>query len=316
MGNYNRVSPVSDEDRRAFLKALGVSGAVAAGSTTLSEVRRAMETSSTSELASIGESLRNDVTGLDANQLATHQQGFTAAAASLIEASERGIPTGDAPRDEFRQVAAAGEPIFEHLDNTGFFENTTKKLPEFSSDFLHKASRAFVGMASVTSAFDDVGFAEGEAADLVATVVSNAEYISDYHWVATDELPREEMEIGEFIPTMTKATAYGGIRWLHAVDEHLWKFKPLITQNILTDAVWHSQSVAAGFHLMSEGARIIGANDASVSDEALAALLSTGFALQAISQNRLWQSVFLIEEGQRGERQSIDVKNIHYSGGA
>lgn len=287
MGQEYPNRRVTDEERREFLKALGITGAVAAGGVTLREVREEIATTATQELAPIGQAIQADLAGeLNAELLAGEQAAFAEAATALPAAVEQGLPQGEL-RNDFGAVAAAGQPVYNHLAETGFFESTTNHLPEFTSGYLKESIRTFVGSEMLTAPLADIGLSEEEGLDLLATVVSNADQIKDYHWVATDTLPREQIEYGQFITPMTQGAAGGVLLWLDDLDLHLWQKKVLISDQILADATWHAHSMAAGFQLMTEGAKAIAEESSTLSNEELGALLSTGFAVQAIAQNLL-----------------------------
>lgn len=298
---------VTDEERREFLKVLGAGSAAVAGGTALSDVRSRVSETPEEPLASIGQEIRSDVTGtLDADLLASGQSAVAARASELPAAVERGFPE-DGPREEFGQVAAAGQPVYDHLTEVGFFESTTERLPEFTPEYLEKSVKTFVGSEALAGPLADMGLTEAEATDLVATVVSNAERIDQYHWVATDEIPRAQLEFGEYVPPMTKAAAGGVLLWLGDVDEHLWKHQTLLTEDILRDATWHARSMAAGFQLMTEAAGRVA--DGGLSDGELGALLSTGFAVQAIAQNLLPEDAYWITEEMRDDRRT-DIEPV------
>jgi hypothetical protein len=299
MAHRHSYTHVSDEDRRAFLKALGVTGAVAAGGATIDEVRNAASTEATAELAPIGQSIRADLGGtLDAEFIATQQSELIDAAGTLTATIERGLPSEE-PREEFAAVAQTGRPVYDHFSEVGFFESTTQNLPELDPGYLESAVSTFVGSEALAGPLAEIGFDGTEGVDLLATVIGNAERLSDYHWIATDQIPRERIEFGEHIPAMTKAAAGGVLLWLDDLDHYLWQDQVLITDKVLQDAVWHGQAMAAGFHLMSEGARAIGAESDAYSDAELGALLSTGFAVQAISQGLVPQDVYWLTEDMR-----------------
>jgi len=101
---------------------------------------------------------------------------------------------------------------------------------------------------------------------------------------------------------MTKAAAFGVLAWLNDLDEHLWQKQVLLTDDIYADAVWHARSMAAGLQLVSEGAAAVADGDGRFSDEELSALLTTGFAVQAIAQNRLPEDVYWVTEEMRAPR--------------
>ncbi|MFB6129245.1 MAG: hypothetical protein ABEJ28_00295 [Salinigranum sp.] len=308
VSNYSR-GRLTDDERRAFLKALGVGGTVALGSATLGDVRQALDAAPASELAPIGQAIDADLSGsLDGRLLDEHGAAFAHQAASLPAVAGKGFPT-DGPREDFSKVAAAGRPIYEHLNEVGFFGSTTTHLPEFTREYLKKSVQAFVGSKALAEPLSQLDMKGGQGVDLLATVVGNAQEISDYHWVATDQIPRNEIEIGEHIPPMTKGAAGGILLWLEDLDGHFWQKRVLLTEEIRNAAVWHARSMAAGFHLMTAGAKAIADESAALSDEQLGALLSTGFAVQAIAQNLLPQDVYWITEGMRGSRRT-DLKTI------
>lgn len=307
MGNPYKSNQVTEEDRRDFLKALGISGATAAGSITLSEARDVLGSSSTEELATIGQAIQADLSeSLNAEQLANKQAAFAAEASALPAVIESGVPEVE-QRNDFAPVAEAGQPIFEQLSNAGFFESTTQHLPEITPEYLETTIKSFVGSSTLTEYLSDIGLSDEAGADLVATVVANAEQLSTHHWVATDEIPREAIEYGELIPPMTQAAAEGVLLWLQDLDQHLWQKQVLLDEERLQDAVWHGHSMSVGFHLMTEGARQIAAESGELSNGDLGALLSTGFAVQAISQNLLAQDAYWITEEMRAQK-SHDVK--------
>lgn len=294
---------VPEEDRRRFLKVLGLGSAVAMGSATLDDVTQAVSETTPEELAPIGQEIQADLSeSLDGALLADHQDTFIESA-NLLESGMYEIPE-EGPSDEFMTVADAGQPIVDHLADVGFFESTTQQIPSLTPSYLETAAKTFVGSEALTAPLDDIGLVDGEGVDLVATVIANAEDLSTYHWVATDEIPRQQLERGEFIPSMTRAASEGVLLWLADLDKHLWQKKPLVTDDILAEATWHARSMAAGFQLMTEGARVVADETGSLSDGELAALLTTGFAIQAISSALLPKDVYWITEEKRAPRES------------
>lgn len=293
------VNHVDDEDRREFLRALGVTGVAAAGSVTLSEVQSAVSDETSTELAPVGRAVRDDLAGsIDAAALASQRSAFAVTTSELRRVTERGLPE-DGPREEFRTVAEAGRPLYDHLVSVGFFESTTTHLPSFDAGYIEDSVRTAIDTDAFVAPLADLGLTDAELVDLVATVVAHRERIGDQHWVQTDELPRERMEIGDFIAPMTRNAAGGVLLWLADLDRHLWGHRPILTDEILADAVWEARAMAAGFHLVTEGARIIGEEDGTVSESELGALLSSGFALQAVAQSLLPEDVYWVTEEMR-----------------
>lgn len=306
--NRNREY-VSDEERREFLKALGVGGAVAAGGTALTEVRDAMTATGGGELSAVGESIRTDLAGtMDAELIASHQAGVASATSELSSVVEKGLPA-DQQRHEFAAVEEAARPIYDHLVEAGFFEVTTDHLPAFEPSYLESAVNSFVGTEALAEPLSEMGLAEGAGVDMLSEVIANAEELGEHHWVATDEIPRAEIEFGEYIPSMTRGAAGGALLWLKDLDHHLWSHQVLLTEEILADATWHGQSMAAGFQLMAEGAKAIAADGDVLADDELTALLSTGFAVQAIAQGLLPQDAYWVSEEMRAERRT-DLQRV------
>lgn len=302
MAQEYRQQYVSDEDRRAFLKALGVAGTVAAGGATLDEVQSATTAGTADELAPIGQAIAAELEGaLDGALLGTRQERIAATAAELPHVAEREFSGREsAPGTEFAAVAEAARPVYDHLTEVGFFESTTQHLPRMNPEFLDSAVATFAGSEALIDALDAFGFAGTTGLDLLAEVVANAEELRDYHWVATDQLDREQFEFGEFIPPMTMGAAGGSLLWLEDLDHQLWRQSVLVTEEIAQKAVWHGQSMAAGLYLMTEGAKAV-AEGSALAEEELGALLSTGFAAQAIAQGLLPQDVYWITDEMRGE---------------
>lgn len=299
---------LTDEERREFLKVLGVGGAVAAGSATLGDVRETVAGETTTELAPVGQAVQSDLAGeLDAGLLASSQAEFAEQAVAMETALEKGLPQGGEPREEFAHVAAAGRPVYDHLLELGFFESTTERLPEFTPEYVEDSVRRFVSVAALTTPLERLDFSETELVDLLATVVTHRRELSEHHWIATDALPRERIEFGEHIPPVTQGAAGGVLLWLESLDQHLAQHGVLMTDDILADAVWDARTMAAGFQLMTEGAKAIAEESGEFSDDELAAMLSSGFALQAVGQNLLPQDAYWITEEMRADRE-IDLE--------
>ena len=305
----NTNQQLTNEQRRDFLKALGVGGAVAAGSVSLDQVRNAVSATGSAELAQIGQDIRADLSGsLDAGLLASGQAALAEEVTALPTVVEKGFPT-DAPREEFGAVAAAGRPMYDHLGDVGFFESTSEHLPEFTPAYLEESVETFAGSELLAEPLEQLGFDGAAGVDLLGTVVANGEALSGYHWATDEQIPRDQIEFGDAIPPMTQAAAGGVLLWLEDLDQHVWQKRTLLTDQILQDAVWHAQSMGVGFQLMAEGAKAIGAESTEIGDGELGALLTTGFAVQAISQNLLPQDAYWVTEEMAAERRT-DLKPV------
>lgn len=307
---YAHKPHITDEDRREFLKTVGVAGAVTVGGVTLGEIQEeATSNAAVTELAPIGQAIESDLTGtLDAGFIGSQQAELVEAANGLSGVQDRGLPT-EGPRAEFMAVAEAGRPLYDHFVETGFFGSTSEHLPAFTPSYLESAVQAFVGAEPSIQALEEVEIARTAGVDLVATVIAQAENLADYNWVAHEELSRDMFEEVAALPDVTMGAAGGALLWLEDLDDHLWRRRLLITDEMLGEAVWHGQSLAAGFHLMSEGARRIAEGSGELSEGELAGLLSTGIAIQEIAQSLLPMDVYWITEEMRAEK-TRDIKPI------
>ena len=300
---------LTDEERRDFLKALGVGGAVAASSATLTHVQDAVTATDSKMLAPVGQAIQEDLTAdIDATLLAEQQSAHVEAASALPAVLERGLPEKEL-RTDFAQVAEAGRPIYDHLGQIGFFESTMQHLPELSPEYLANSVKTVLNTGVLSTALADIGFDDTAMLDLVGTVVNGRHQLSQQLWHATDQLPREAIRAGEFVPPMTKQAAGGVQLWLADIDAHLVKKRQLLTKEILRDITWDAHAMAAGFQLMTEAATRIGEGTGELSEDELAALLTTGFATQTIAQNLLPLDGYWITEEMRGARRT-DLETV------
>lgn len=314
MTQHGHAEHITDEDRREFLKALGVTGAITAGGVTLNEIREEIGVTAEEEFAPIVQGVQTDLEGTVDTQLISGQQTVLAEAVTeLPVAVDKGFPT-EAQRDEFARVADAGQPIYDHLTEIGFFESTTEHLPEFSREYLNTAISTFIGSETLATSLETLGKTGQEGVDLMTVVFDQVEQLTNnHHWVATDGIPRAEIEWGEHIPPMTQGAAGGSLLWFDAVDLHLYQKKVLITDEILAQGVWDGQAIGAGFYLMSEGAKALTEESTSFSDGEIGALLSVGFALQTASQIMLKKDLMWITEEMRAPRRT-DLEIPGYGG--
>lgn len=298
---YNdRAEHVTDEERREFLKGLGLAGGIAAGGVGLSEIRQQLTSTSDRDLAGIGESLRTELSGvLNAGLLANRREAFAAEASAIPDVLEKGIPQGQT-REDFARVEAAGRPAYEHLVEAEFFGSVASHLPEITPEFVTSATETFVASASAATPLTETGFDEHEATDLVAAVVSGRHRFSEQLWVSRESIPTAVVG-GEYVPSMPRQAAGGSLLWLGDLDSHLAQHSVLLTEEILADATWGAHAIAGGFQLMTAAAEDI-ASEGKRSDAELGAMLMTGFALQDIAQFLLMDEAYWITEEMRGER--------------
>lgn len=309
MGYEHTNRSVTDEDRRELLKVLGVTGTATAGWITLSELRDGISTSDAEELAPIGEAIRADLSGsLDADLLASQQAAFTSEAAAIPNVVEKGLPV-DGPREDFATVAEAGWPMYDHLVDVGFFESTTNHLPSFTPEYLVASVERFVASEELAEPLETVGLDGSEIVDLFATLVNGRHELSNQLWLATDELPRERIRGGEYVPPMTRQAAGGALLWLGDLDIHLAQHRVLLSEESLSAATWNAHAMAAGFHAMTDGAKTIAEESTALSESELASLFTTGFSVQTITEYLLLNEAYWITEEMRGSRRT-DIETI------
>ncbi len=294
---------VTNEERRDFLKAIGATGAVAAGGVTLDEINRQL-TSSSEELAPVGQAIKSDVSGSINAELITRQQQIMVDAVNELPLSlERGLPSAnEGPRTEFERISQAGWPVYDHLNEIGFFGSASQNLPDFNLETLGNGLEIFVSSDQLVDLMNSFEFGQARGVDLLATVIGNAEDLQKYHWVANEDFKGPDGALEEAFPSAPQAAAGGVLLWLDDIDLHLYQKAVLITEEIHADAVWHSESMATGFFLMSEAAKQIGEATGELTENELGALLTTSFAVQAISQGILPEDVYWITEEMRANK--------------
>ena len=325
--NYHRT--VTDEQRRDFLKALGITGAVGVGSLTLGDARKRMTVNAGQELseylADIGAGVRSKLSGsdqLNAEFISSQQMAMTKAGTAMPEIAEKSQPVvgNAAPEEAFKPVFDAGWPLYEHFLDMGFFESTSAFLPRYTPEFLQSVIPKFVESESLALPLEDLGLTGTAGADMIATVAGNAEELSTHHWIATDEINHEVFEGSEYIPTTTQGVAGGALLWLESIDHHLWTHAALLTDEIHQAAIWHGQALTGGLQLMTEAALEAGGEKTRgdpISDDDLGALITMAFAVQAITSGLLPSDVYWITEEMRvpGAQSGVELSGVAETGG-
>lgn len=289
---------IDEEDRRRFLKVLGVTGAVSATGFTLDEVREAMAPESTEELATMGQAIQADLTGqLNAELLSTELANLSASIEQLPELRAMGIPAEDSTA--YQEVAAPAWRVHEHLLDVGFFASAESNLPRFTEDHIQVAARELIRAEPLTGALSAVGFSEKEKTALMTNVVNNNERLA--MWVPTRHIPPEaEYDAGHVAPLHQRA-AEGTLLWVDEMDDHLWRNEVLLTEQILDDAHWDLKSMLGGYHVLTKAAGDMAAGD--ITDSQLTAALSASTAAMIIGQEDLTNDAFRVTDDMRAPRQ-------------
>lgn len=304
MPTENVNQHLSDEDRRDFLKTLGVAGAAATGSValddvTLGELRDAVTVESAGEFARRGEAIRNDLTGeLDSALLGTELAGVADAMDTLAEVRAAGIPA----RNEslYAELTGAAWRIDDHLTEVGFYDSAEANLPRFSADHIEAMARQLVHAELLESALSDVGFDGRELTAVVANVVNQADRLALWEPTWVYEAADVEEINPDYVPPLQKRAAAGSLVWIDGLDKHLWQNNVLITDEMLDAAVTDVRAMLGGIYLLSAATKRLGRDD--ISDAELTALVSGSTAIMIASQTDLQYDVVRITDDMRAPR--------------
>jgi hypothetical protein len=291
---------IGQEDRRQFLKVVGLTGAVAAGSEfTLSDLRGEVEGETAGELAAMGESIRSDLVGtLDAGLLGSELASLEGQIERLPELRAMGVPAEDST--EYQALAEPGWAIHEHLVEVGFFESVEEHLPEFTPEHIGATAREFINTAALASALAELGYSEEELTSTVVNVVNNKERLA--MWVPTKNIPAgvEGFDPGNIAPLHQRASA-GVLLWTDYLDTYLWQNEVLLTDTILDNNYGDLKQMYAGLHLLANAAEDL-AGSQELSDAQLTAALSAGAAMMIVGQEDLTNDVMRITDEMRAPR--------------
>ncbi|NHN57730.1 MULTISPECIES: hypothetical protein [Halorussus] len=294
-----RTPEIDSEDRRQFLRVLGVTGAAAAGAElTMGELRDAMTAEAGGELAAMGESIRSDLTGeLDPALLGTGVTDIAASAEQLPALREMGIPAQDSTA--YQEAAAPVWDVYDHLKGVGFFESVETHLPAFTEDHIESTARALVGAEPLTGLLSEAGFAEQEKTALVSNVVNRRERLA--LWVPTKDIPeRVEYDLAHVAPLHQRALGGVGL-WMDDLDEYLWQKEILMTDDILDKGIWDLKVMLGGAELLTKAATDV-AGEAELTNSQLTAALTAGTASMILGQEDLTQDVYRITDDVRAPR--------------
>lgn len=283
------------DDRRAFLKALGVGGAAAAGAG-LDDLRAAVDASA-DELVAIGATLRAG-DGLDAAALDAALADLGAAVTRLPEIRAAGVPDG--PDGPYRELAEPAWAVSDRLAAAGFFERAEAAAPAFTPEHVEATAREVVASEALAGVLADAGFGEEEVVALVADVVAGRDRLA--LWVPARDIPDavEAFDPGDVAPLHQRAVE-GTALWLGDLDRFLWQREHMLPDAALDDAADHARTMLGGVALVTAAARESAAPDAFTDGERAAAL-SAGAAAAVRGQERLAADVFRLSDDDRAPR--------------
>lgn len=305
MDNQNVTRTVTDEDRREFLKVLGVAGAAAVGKTavedvTLSDLREVVAAESSAELAEMGRAIRGDLTAeLDASLLASEAAGVAEAIERLPAVREQGFP--DRGESLYGELTSGAWAIEEHLTETGFFASAEANLPRFTPEHVEAMVKQLVNAEALSTTLSEVGFSEAEQTALVTNVVGRADELAA--WAPTWLLEDAEVEEvnADYVAPLQQRAAGGALLWIDGMDEHLFQNEVLITEEMLDRAVRDVRAMLGGVYLLGSAAE--GIADGEISDEELTALVSGSTAITISAQLEFTSDLVRITDDMRAPRQ-------------
>jgi hypothetical protein len=302
---------VDDEERREFLKALGVGGAVAAGGVSVRELSladlRSEVSADSSQLAETGEAIRADLAGsLDASLLTTETAALAEAVGRVQELRAAGIPaSGDA--ELYGELTEPGWRINEHLAEVGFYEAAEEHFPLFTVEHVDETARELVASGSFASLLSPLGFDDAEQTALLANVVNNRAHLEQ--WLPVSAYPDDVYGVDddsidpETVPPLHRRAVEGALLWIDGYDWHLWQKEVILTEGILDEGAWDVRAMLAGSYLVGSAAKGLATGD--VSDEELSALLTAGTAVGIVGQFDFANDVARITDDERAPRRGV-----------
>lgn len=296
MTGWHTSRGFTDGDRRAFLRALGVGGATAAGAG-LDDLRGAVDAGA-DELAAVGASLRAAGGALDAAALDAALADLGAAVERLPEIHATGVPDG--PDGPYRDLAEPAWAVCDRLGAAGFFERAEAVAPAFTPDHVEATAREVVASEALAGVLVDAGFDDEEVVALVADVVAGRDRLA--LWMPARELPDaiEAFDPGDVAPLHRRAVE-GAAHWLDELDRFLWQRERVLPDAALDDAAAHAKTMLGGVALVAAAARESAEPDA-FADEERAAALSGGGAAAIRGQERLEADVIRLSDDDRAPR--------------
>lgn len=289
---------ITDEAQRQLVRTLGVERTDDGDQLTVERLREELDAESDPAFASMGESIRSDLSGmLDAELLEEGLADLSAQIERLSDVRERGIPDGeDEPEELYRELVEPGWRVYDHLVDVDFFESLEANLPRFTPDHIETTAHELIGSDELTEELATLDFDERERIALVTDVVNNNTRLA--RWVPTKDIP-DGVEFGvENVPPVHQRAAGGVLLWINALDDHLWQNRVLITDEILDEGQWDIKAMLGGFYLLARAALEVARGD-ELTDSQLTAAITAGAAIMIVNQEEICKDVFWITEEMR-----------------
>lgn len=287
---------ITAEDKRDLVRNLGIDRKADGRDVTMGELSGAVERRPDSGFDSMGEAIREDLSGrLDATLLETGRENVAAEIERLPDVRNVGVP--DEPGELYGTVTEPGWRVYEHLVDVGFFESVEEHLPRFTPDHIAHTARELVLADPLQSDLDDVGFDDREQVALLMNVVNNNTRLA--RWVPTPEIPADEVEFDvSHVPPLHQRAVGGALLWIEDLDRHLWQNEVLITEEILDEAVRNVKSMLGGLYVVTTAANDVAAGP-TLTDGQLTAALTAGAAVAIIGQEELMKEAYYITDDMR-----------------
>lgn len=255
----------------------------------------AVESETDPALASMGEAIRDDLSGrLDAEFLGRERENVADQIRRLPDVRAAGVP--DDPDELYEAVAEPGWRVYRHLVDVDFYQSVEENLPRFTSEHVRETARELIFAEPLQSALTDVGFDDEERMSLLMDVVNNDTRLA--RWVPTSEIPEGvEFDVSN-VPPLHQRAIGGALLWIDDLDDHLWRNGVLITDEILDDAARHVKSMLGGLYVFTLAAEDV-ATDGSLTDGQLTAALTAGAAVDIIGQEEIMKDAYYITDDAR-----------------
>ncbi|WP_049921165.1 hypothetical protein [Halopiger djelfimassiliensis] len=289
---------VSDQDRREFLKALGIIVGGGVAGATLRDLRSEVSSGAAGGLAEMGKAVQDGLTGtLDATLLSEELTALTESFDRLPEIAAMGVP--DAGASAYQSLTGPAWTINDHLSEVGFFASAEENLPAFTPEHIEETTRQLLHIDSLPATLSEVGFAEQEQTALVVNIVNVREQLS--WWMATPDYPPadavDDGVVHEYVAPLHQRAAEGALLWIDGLDHFLWQNDVLLTEEMIDNGLWDVKSMLGGYYLLGSAAHDLATSE--ITDEHLSALTSGSTAIMIIGQEFLRNDVIQITDDMR-----------------
>lgn len=303
MHSYDRKY-VNEEERREFLKALGVAGAVGVtGEFTLETLQAETTVSSTAELEAIGQAIRKDLSGsLQASVLSSGTAGIAEQLERIPELAAIGIPAEEGTA--YQELTEPAWAINDHLLEVGFYETAEQHLEPFTATNIETTAKAVINSGSLSGLLAEAGFSAEEQTALMMNVVNNNEHLAK--WMPVDMYPDEAID--DFDPKNVAAVhhraAEGSLNWIDGLDQWLWQNGVLLTEEMVAKGLEDIKAMLGGFYLMGAASEQLARGE--IADADLSALLTAGSAAMIRGQEDLTEDLVRIRESERAPQGGVN----------